>query len=76
MIPTPRGPDIPPPPPPLPGPGGREPSPAFLAYKAWEDLEELKKEFRALVARFEALERRVAAVEDAKTARPAGGRGA
>jgi hypothetical protein len=68
MIPTPGGPDIPPPPPPLPGPGGREPSPAVLAFKALEDLEDLKKQVTALVSRLEALERRVAAVEDAKTA--------
>ncbi len=64
MIPTPRGPDVPPPPPPLPGPGAPEPSPAVLAYKAWEDLEELKREMRGLTARFEGLERRVAALEE------------
>ena len=68
MIPTPHGPDIPPPPPPLPGPGGREPSPAVLAYKAMEELEDLKKQVTALVARVEALERRVAAIEDSGTA--------
>ncbi len=68
MIPTPRGPDVPPPPAPFPGPGGREPGPAALAYKAVEEIEDLKKGMKALVARLEALERRVAAMEDARTA--------
>ncbi len=67
MIPTPRGPDIPPPPPPFPGPGGREPAPSILALKAMEDIEDLKKDIRALLARVAALERRVAAIEDART---------
>jgi len=67
MIPTPGGPDVPFPPP-EPAPGGRHPSPAVLAYRAMEELEDLKKQMTALVARFEALERRVAAIEDAKVA--------
>ncbi|HLA47039.1 MAG TPA: hypothetical protein VJ207_05660 [Thermoplasmata archaeon] len=67
MIPTPIGPDIPPPIP-TPEPGGREPSPAVLAYKAWEDLEDLKKQVAALLLRLEGLERRVAAMESAKPA--------
>ena len=53
---------------PAPQPGGRAPSPMVLAYKALEDLEELKKQVAGLVSRFEALERRVAAIETAKTA--------
>lgn len=68
-IPRPLGPDVPVPYPiPEPGPGGREPSPAILAYKAWEDLEDLKKQITSLVGRLEALERRVAALEIARTA--------
>ena len=67
MIPTPIGPGIPMPIP-APQPGGRAPSPMVLAYKVLEDLEELKKQVAALVSRFEALERRVAAIESAKTA--------
>ena len=39
-----------------------------MEHKALEDLEELKKQVAALVSRFEALERRVAAIESAKTA--------
>ncbi len=67
MIPQPGGPDIPVPLP-APEPGGRPPSPAVLAHKAWEDLEDLKKQLAALVARFGALERRVAALESARIA--------
>jgi len=67
MIPTPGGPDIPFPPP-EPTPSGRHPSPAVLAYKAMEDIEDLKKQMTALLARFEGLERRVATLESAKTA--------
>ncbi len=67
MIPQPIGPDIPVPLP-APEPGGRQPSPAVLAYKTWEDLEDLRKQLTALVARFDALDRRVAALESAKTA--------
>ncbi|HEY4704998.1 MAG TPA: hypothetical protein VII27_04605 [Thermoplasmata archaeon] len=63
MIPQPGGPDIPVPLP-APEPGGRQPNPTVLAYKAWEDLEDLKKQLTAFVARFEALERRVAALEN------------
>lgn len=64
MIPKPGGPDIPIP---FPEPGVREPSPAMLAYKAWEDLEELKKQVTSLVGRIEALERRLAALESPRT---------
>lgn len=67
MIPQPVGPDIPVPLP-APEPGGRQPSPAVLAYKAWEDLEDLKKQLTALVTRLETLERRVAALENPRTA--------
>ncbi len=66
MIPEPFRPDIPVPGP-APEPGGRRPSPAILAYKAWEELEELKKQVSTLVARFDALERRVATLENPRT---------
>lgn len=68
MIPTPGGPDVPYPAPiPEPEPGGREPRPAVLAYKAWEELEELKKRLTGLVTRMETLERRVSALESQRT---------